>query len=100
MRRDAGRSGWSRRRRSDRDRSRAGSPWPVPETAERYEVLAEVTSLTEAGAAGEAGATGLIARGMESGGRVSELSAFVLLQQLLTEWTLRCGWPAASACIR
>ncbi|HEV7965903.1 MAG TPA: beta-ketoacyl synthase N-terminal-like domain-containing protein, partial [Actinoplanes sp.] len=63
----------------------ANSPWPVAETVESYEVLVEVTSLTEARDAAAAGATGLIARGMESGGRVSELSAFVLMQQLVTE---------------
>ncbi|TFI21108.1 type I polyketide synthase [Streptomyces sp. 4R-3d] len=48
-------------------------------------VLAEVTSLAEALSAAEAGATGLIVRGSESGGRAGELSTFVLLQQVLTE---------------
>ncbi|MEU7041740.1 SDR family NAD(P)-dependent oxidoreductase [Streptomyces varsoviensis] len=46
-------------------------------------VLAEVTDLAEAVRAVEAGAWGLIARGNECGGRVGELSTFVLLQQLL-----------------
>ncbi|MFE7116603.1 beta-ketoacyl synthase N-terminal-like domain-containing protein, partial [Streptomyces sp. NPDC057654] len=46
-------------------------------------VLAEVTDLAEAVRAVETGAWGLIARGTESGGRVGELSTFVLLQQLL-----------------
>ena len=63
----------------------ANSPWPVTELAERYEVLVEVTSLAQARDAVAAGAAGLVARGMESGGRVSELSAFVLLQQLVAE---------------
>lgn len=48
-------------------------------------VLAEVTSLAEALTAAEAGATGLIVRGSESGGRAGELSTFVLLQQVLGE---------------
>ena len=46
-------------------------------------VLVEVTSLDEAMHAAEAGADGLLARGHEAGGRVGELSTFVLLQQLL-----------------
>ncbi|MFG2944625.1 SDR family NAD(P)-dependent oxidoreductase [Streptomyces adustus] len=46
-------------------------------------MLVEVTDLEEARAAVRAGAYGLIARGSECGGRVGELSAFVLLQQLL-----------------
>ena len=66
----------------------ANSPWPIAELAERYEILVEVTSLTEARAAVAAGAAGLVARGMESGGRVSELSSFVLMQQLVTEMDL------------
>jgi acyl transferase domain-containing protein/NAD(P)H-dependent flavin oxidoreductase YrpB (nitropropane dioxygenase family) len=66
----------------------ADSPWPVARLAERYEVLVEVTSLAEGHAAVAAGAAGVIARGMESGGRVGELSAFVLLQQLVAELEL------------
>ncbi|MDW5326946.1 SDR family oxidoreductase [Plantactinospora sp. KLBMP9567] len=62
--------------------------WPVGEAAQRYRVLAEVTSRTEARAAATAGAYGLIARGSESGGRVGELSSFVLLQQLLADEAL------------
>ena len=46
-------------------------------------VLVEVTSLKEAKLAAAAGADGLLARGHEAGGRVGELSTFVLLQQLL-----------------
>ncbi|HHO54642.1 MAG TPA: SDR family NAD(P)-dependent oxidoreductase, partial [Deltaproteobacteria bacterium] len=46
-------------------------------------VLVEVVSVEEAQAAGRAGAAGVIAKGMESGGRVGSVSAFVLLQQLV-----------------
>jgi acyl transferase domain-containing protein/NAD(P)H-dependent flavin oxidoreductase YrpB (nitropropane dioxygenase family) len=63
----------------------ADAPWPAADLTEKYEVIVEVTSLAEARAAEAAGAHGLIARGMESGGRVSDLSAFVLMQQLVTE---------------
>ncbi|MFG3527258.1 SDR family NAD(P)-dependent oxidoreductase [Streptomyces sp. NPDC047917] len=48
-------------------------------------VLAEVTSGSEARDAVAAGAHGLIARGHEAGGRVGELSTFVLLQRLLAD---------------
>ncbi|MER6526827.1 SDR family oxidoreductase [Streptomyces sp. NPDC001508] len=48
-------------------------------------VLAEVTSASQARAAVAAGVDGLIARGHEAGGRVGELSTFVLLQQLLAD---------------
>jgi acyl transferase domain-containing protein/NAD(P)H-dependent flavin oxidoreductase YrpB (nitropropane dioxygenase family) len=51
-------------------------------------VLAEVTSPAEARDAARRGAHGLIARGYEAGGRVGELSAFVLLQRLLAELDL------------
>jgi len=43
-----------------------------------------VTSLDEAAAQCAPGRT-LVARGNEAGGRVSELSSFVLLQQLLAD---------------
>lgn len=46
-------------------------------------VLVEVVDLAGAERALEQGAFGLVARGAESGGRVSELSGFVLLQQLV-----------------
>jgi NAD(P)H-dependent flavin oxidoreductase YrpB (nitropropane dioxygenase family) len=49
-------------------------------------VLAEVTSAQEAAAALQRGAAGLVARGFEAGGRIGELSTFVLLQRLLTEF--------------
>ena len=58
------------------------SPWRPSDLA-GYRVLAEVTSTEEAARAVDAGAHGLIARGHEAGGRVGELSSFVLLQQLL-----------------
>ncbi|WP_433856035.1 SDR family NAD(P)-dependent oxidoreductase [Streptomyces kronopolitis] len=48
-------------------------------------VLVEVTTLEEADGAARAGAHGLVARGHESGGRVGDLSTFVLLQQLLAQ---------------
>ncbi|MGM1064039.1 SDR family NAD(P)-dependent oxidoreductase [Saccharothrix sp. Mg75] len=46
-------------------------------------VLAEVVDLAGALAAVAAGAAGLVVRGREAGGRVGELSTFVLLQQVL-----------------
>ncbi|MFD2421010.1 SDR family NAD(P)-dependent oxidoreductase [Amycolatopsis pigmentata] len=58
------------------------SPWR-PSDPDGYRVLAEVTSSEEATRAAEEGAHGLVARGNEAGGRVGELSSFVLLQQLL-----------------
>ncbi|WFE65368.1 type I polyketide synthase [Micromonospora sp. WMMD714] len=64
------------------------SPWPLAEITAHHRVLVEVTSRAEARAAAAAGAHGLIARGMEAGGRVGELSSFVLLQQLVADDTL------------
>ncbi|MDF3294221.1 type I polyketide synthase [Streptomyces silvisoli] len=61
------------------------APWQTSEVADRYRVLAEVTDLDQALDAVRSGAHGLIARGSESGGRVGELSTFVLLQLLLAE---------------
>ncbi|GLZ40426.1 type I polyketide synthase [Actinokineospora sp. NBRC 105648] len=49
----------------------------------RVRTLVEVTSLAEARRAVADGAHGIIARGAEAGGRVGELTTFVLLQQLL-----------------
>ena len=48
-------------------------------------LLAEVTSVEEARAAVERGVDGVIAKGMESGGRIGEPSTFVLIQRLVTE---------------
>ncbi|MET8163819.1 SDR family oxidoreductase [Streptomyces sp. NPDC005329] len=59
------------------------APWPIAGLSARYRVLVEVTDLAGARDALRAGAHGLIARGAESGGRIGELSTFVLLQQLL-----------------
>ena len=83
------------------------APWEVAETAAWCRVLVEVTSLQEARTAAASGADGLIARGMESGGRVSDLSTFVLLQQLLEDGTLSLpvwaaggiGLRTAAACV-
>jgi Polyketide synthase modules and related proteins len=66
----------------------ADSAWSLGDVARRCRVLAEVTSAAEARAAAAGGADGLIARGCEAGGRVGELSSFVLLQQLLADETL------------
>ncbi len=58
---------------------------PVAELAARHRVLVEVTDLAEALAAVRAGAHGLIARGSDGGGRIGDLSTFVLLQRLLAD---------------
>ncbi|WP_405822131.1 SDR family NAD(P)-dependent oxidoreductase [Streptomyces sp. NBC_01390] len=58
---------------------------PVAEVAAHHRVLVEVTDLREALAAVRAGAHGLIARGSDGGGRIGDLSTFVLLQRLLAE---------------
>jgi acyl transferase domain-containing protein/NAD(P)H-dependent flavin oxidoreductase YrpB (nitropropane dioxygenase family) len=83
------------------------APWDVAQAAAWSRVLVEVTSREEARAAAASGAHGLIARGMESGGRVSDLSTFVLLQQLLADDALNLpvwaaggiGPRAAAACV-
>jgi acyl transferase domain-containing protein/NAD(P)H-dependent flavin oxidoreductase YrpB (nitropropane dioxygenase family) len=49
-------------------------------------VLAEVTSAQEAREALRHGATGLVARGFEAGGRIAGLSTFVLVQRLVSEF--------------
>lgn len=51
-------------------------------------VLVEVTDLAGAHEAARAGAHGLVVRGHEGGGRVGELSTFILLQQVLADGTL------------
>ncbi|MER7274886.1 SDR family NAD(P)-dependent oxidoreductase [Dactylosporangium sp. NPDC000244] len=84
-----------------------GAGWSLREAAQRYRVLVEVSSRAEARAAAEAGAHGVIARGCEAGGRVGELSSFVLLQQLLADEALALPvWVAggigprtAAACV-
>ncbi|MCG6493961.1 type I polyketide synthase [Kitasatospora sp. A2-31] len=59
--------------------------WDVGRLADGYRVLVEVTDLPAALAAVGSGAHGLVVRGCESGGRVGDLSTFVLLQQVLAE---------------
>ncbi|WP_342670637.1 SDR family NAD(P)-dependent oxidoreductase [Lentzea jiangxiensis] len=68
-----------------------------PDRAELGErrVLVVVTSVADAVAAIEYGATGLIAKGAESGGRVGGSPAFVLLQQVLALTDLPV-WAAGS----
>ncbi|MER5429966.1 SDR family oxidoreductase [Streptomyces sp. NPDC002588] len=61
----------------------AGAPWQASDLVGRYRVLVEVTEPAAAREAVHAGAHGLIARGAECGGRIGELSTFVLLQHLL-----------------
>ncbi|MGW1721500.1 SDR family NAD(P)-dependent oxidoreductase [Streptomyces sp. NPDC002306] len=61
----------------------ADAPWRADDVVTLYRVLVEVTSLDAAREAVRAGAHGLIARGVECGGRIGELGTFVLLQQLL-----------------
>jgi acyl transferase domain-containing protein/NAD(P)H-dependent flavin oxidoreductase YrpB (nitropropane dioxygenase family) len=63
----------------------ADSAWRARDVISHYRTLAEVTSLREARRAAEAGVHGLVLRGTESGGRVSELSAFILLQQVAAD---------------
>jgi acyl transferase domain-containing protein/NAD(P)H-dependent flavin oxidoreductase YrpB (nitropropane dioxygenase family) len=59
--------------------------WDLAETAARYPTVVEVTSLEEARSAVDAGANGLVVRGAEAGGRVGDLSSFVLMQQVLAD---------------
>ncbi|MDH6218617.1 type I polyketide synthase [Streptomyces pseudovenezuelae] len=63
----------------------ADAPLRIADLAGVHRVLVEVTDLDQALEAVRSGAHGLIARGSESGGRVGELSTFVLLQQVLAE---------------
>jgi acyl transferase domain-containing protein/NAD(P)H-dependent flavin oxidoreductase YrpB (nitropropane dioxygenase family)/acyl carrier protein len=68
-------------------------------------VLAQVTSIEAARAAAAAGADGLIAKGSESGGRVGDETAFVLLQRIVAELDLPVwvqggvGLHTAAACL-
>ncbi|MFC7450881.1 SDR family NAD(P)-dependent oxidoreductase [Rhodococcus daqingensis] len=64
--------------------SGAQSPWHTAGVMGKR-LLAEVVSAAEASAAVASGAHGLIARGSEAGGRVGELTTFVLLQRLLSD---------------
>ncbi|MGH3865269.1 MAG: SDR family NAD(P)-dependent oxidoreductase [Pseudonocardiaceae bacterium] len=63
----------------------AGSPWEPADLLGRFRLLTEITGVEEALQAAREGAAGLVARGHEAGGRVSELGSFVLLQRLLAE---------------
>jgi acyl transferase domain-containing protein/NAD(P)H-dependent flavin oxidoreductase YrpB (nitropropane dioxygenase family)/NADP-dependent 3-hydroxy acid dehydrogenase YdfG len=68
-------------------------------------VLAEVTSLEEARAAIAAGASGVIAKGCEAGGRVGDETTFVLVQRLASALDVPVwaqggiGEHTAAACI-
>ena len=67
-------------------------------------VFAQVVSLAEARAAIAAGASGLIAKGSEAGGRIGEETTFVLVQRLVTlgvpVWAQGgIGEHTAAACI-
>lgn len=55
----------------------------LKEWTERFPVLAQVTSVSEAEIALASGVVGLIAKGQESGGKVGGESSFILLQQIL-----------------
>ncbi|HIF40556.1 MAG TPA: SDR family NAD(P)-dependent oxidoreductase [Planctomycetes bacterium] len=57
------------------------------------EIHAQVRDLSEARAALDSGATALIAKGSESGGRVGTRSTFILLQQLLESGALPASVP-------
>lgn len=59
-----------------------------PAAARPPRVFAEVVEVAGAHRAAAAGAAGLVLRGNEAGGRVSELSSFVLVQRLLAESNL------------
>ena len=60
-----------------------GDPAALPASWHQVPVLAQVCSLDEARRALAAGASGLIAKGQESGGRIADESSFVLLQRIV-----------------
>ena len=68
-------------------------------------VLAQVTSLDDAVAAVAAGASGVIAKGCEAGGRIGDETTFVLVQRLIGELDVAVwaqggiGEHTAAACI-
>ncbi|MGW0663604.1 SDR family NAD(P)-dependent oxidoreductase [Streptodolium elevatio] len=66
-----------------------GAPWRVADAGPDRRVLVEVTSPAEARAAAAEGAYGVVAVGHEAGGRVGDLTTFVLLQHLLADPELR-----------
>lgn len=51
----------------------------------KFSVIAQVTSVEEAAEAQAAGAVGLIAKGRESGGKVGDETAYILLQRLVCD---------------
>jgi acyl transferase domain-containing protein/NAD(P)H-dependent flavin oxidoreductase YrpB (nitropropane dioxygenase family) len=61
----------------------AGDPAALPQTWRNVPVLAQVHTLAEGERALASGASGLIAKGQESGGLVGDESSFVLLQRLV-----------------
>ncbi|MCU1298299.1 MAG: Beta-ketoacyl synthase, partial [Acidobacteriaceae bacterium] len=65
----------------------SGVSWTPTQVAGRR-VLVEVNNIDEAHRALARNADGLIARGSEGGGRVGELTTYVLLQQLLADPTI------------
>jgi 3-oxoacyl-(acyl-carrier-protein) synthase/NAD(P)H-dependent flavin oxidoreductase YrpB (nitropropane dioxygenase family) len=83
------------------------SPWRVSDVSSSFRVFVEVADRAAAHRAVKSGADGLVLRGLEGGGAVSELSSFVLLQQLAADADVRLPlWVAggigphtAAACI-
>ena len=76
------------------------------DTWRSFTVVVQVTSVSEARSAVSAGVDGLIAKGSESGGRVGDEAAFILLQRLVAEefsvpiWVQGgVGMHTAAACI-
>ncbi|HEY0254447.1 MAG TPA: nitronate monooxygenase, partial [Kofleriaceae bacterium] len=81
-----------------------GEPALVPLYGPGRRVLAQVVSVDEARAAIAAGASGLIAKGSESGGRIGDETTFVLVQRLcdldVPVWAQGgIGEHTAAACI-
>ena len=79
--------------------------WEASAVCRDRDVLVQVTSLAEARAAQANGATGVIAKGSESGGSVGDSTAFVLCQQLMGKLNLPIwiqggiGRHTAAACL-
>ncbi len=79
--------------------------WEAAAVCHDRQVLVQVTSLAEARSAHASGATGIIAKGSESGGSVGDPTAFVLCQQLTGQLDLPLwiqggiGRHTAAACL-
>lgn len=79
--------------------------WEASPVCRDRDVLVQVTSLVEARAARANGATGIIAKGSESGGSVGDSTAFMLCQQLVGRLDLPIwiqggiGRHTAAACL-